>query len=662
MDLPSDLTRPLRATARRVRLQRAVTAGSLLALPGLGVAAVVVALAKLGALPRGGVVAWLAVAAALPALGALVGLLRPLGPLLAAKLLDRSHGLHDRVSNAVSFAAGEERTAFMAAAIRDAATRARELSPRRAMPLSVPRELGVALALALAVVGLGLLEVRRAVVVATAPGDPLVPVVLGADDLEAFDREVRDLLDDPETPEPVRTLAEEVNRLIEDLADQRLDRAESLRRVAELEARIGEALPADREMLRESLRELGTDLRRSELASELAEALRDADAERGEAELRRLAERLRGERPDRADLEALRRALRRAAEAREDEGSDELARLEEEQQRLLRRQQDSEASPAERRLLRRRQRELERLRREHREAMEQARRLERLQRELEQAAEDLRREAGQERAADALSRGAEELNRMAREQMSEEELERMARTLRQLREMIRRMRQEGGQGGEQQAGGQGERLRRFVLRASGEGGARLLLPGGQQGRGQQGQGGGEDGQGQSGQQQGQGPGGQGGQARGGEGESPGAGDGQETIVLGGEGPTTALLEIPGMGAPSGLRDGQGEGQGQQRAPGAGVGHSDERLEDPNLMGGQHRTVRVEGESRGEGPSRSEVIRSSAQRGFARSGYRRVYTDYRDHAEEVLERDEVPPGYRFYVRRYFQLIRPREQGP
>jgi hypothetical protein len=26
---------------------------------------------------------------------------------------------------------------------------------------------------------------------------------------------------------------------------------------------------------------------------------------------------------------------------------------------------------------------------------------------------------------------------------------------------------------------------------------------------------------------------------------------------------------------------------------------------------------------------------------------------------VLERDRVPPGYRFYVRRYFQLIRPRD---
>lgn len=69
-------------------------------------------------------------------------------------------------------------------------------------------------------------------------------------------------------------------------------------------------------------------------------------------------------------------------------------------------------------------------------------------------------------------------------------------------------------------------------------------------------------------------------------------------------------------------------------------------------------MRVEGEQNG-GPSRSQVILSSAQRGFANRAYRDVYTDYSGHAEEVLERDEVPPGYRFYVRRYFQLIRPRD---
>ena len=68
-----------------------------------------------------------------------------------------------------------------------------------------------------------------------------------------------------------------------------------------------------------------------------------------------------------------------------------------------------------------------------------------------------------------------------------------------------------------------------------------------------------------------------------------------------------------------------------------------------------RSLRVEGEDAHQGPSRPEIIRSSAARGFAQRAYEEVYTDYSDHAEEVLQSDEIPQGYRFYVRRYFQLI-------
>jgi len=34
-------------------------------------------------------------------------------------------------------------------------------------------------------------------------------------------------------------------------------------------------------------------------------------------------------------------------------------------------------------------------------------------------------------------------------------------------------------------------------------------------------------------------------------------------------------------------------------------------------------------------------------------------EYHTVAEEALNKDEIPGGYRFYVRRYFQLIRPRD---
>ena len=62
---------------------------------------------------------------------------------------------------------------------------------------------------------------------------------------------------------------------------------------------------------------------------------------------------------------------------------------------------------------------------------------------------------------------------------------------------------------------------------------------------------------------------------------------------------------------------------------------------------------------GQGAASAEVIYGAAERGFVGKGYQQVFTDYQTVAEQVMQQDEIPPGYRFYVRRYFQLIRPRD---
>jgi len=53
-----------------------------------------------------------------------------------------------------------------------------------------------------------------------------------------------------------------------------------------------------------------------------------------------------------------------------------------------------------------------------------------------------------------------------------------------------------------------------------------------------------------------------------------------------------------------------------------------------------------------------VVFGAAERGFTGNRYQKVYTQYRTVAEDVLEQESIPAGYEFYVRRYFQLIRPR----
>ena len=55
---------------------------------------------------------------------------------------------------------------------------------------------------------------------------------------------------------------------------------------------------------------------------------------------------------------------------------------------------------------------------------------------------------------------------------------------------------------------------------------------------------------------------------------------------------------------------------------------------------------------------SEIIESAGQQGFASEPYREVYQTYEKAAEEVLESEEVPQGYRNYVEKYFDMIRPQ----
>ncbi len=103
----------------------------------------------------------------------------------------------------------------------------------------------------------------------------------------------------------------------------------------------------------------------------------------------------------------------------------------------------------------------------------------------------------------------------------------------------------------------------------------------------------------------------------------------------------------------------GGGSGAGKAgPGWGTGHDDhvEGKATSTKVGTED--TQVAGQDTGQGSSRSEVIQGAAERGFASRGYQKVYREYDTVAEQALGKDEIPGGYRFYVRRYFELIRPR----
>src|SRR6187549_1396732 len=160
------LERAARSTGRRLRLRRALTAGAAwLPLP-LGYAALVLGAVK--ALPLSALQArpWLW-GALVPAACVVVAAARAAwsrrAPFEGALVLDRHHGLEDRVANALAFSRlpAAEQTPLMQAAIADAAQHADKLQPARAARIAVPRELGLSALLVLGLFGLSVLEVRQ---------------------------------------------------------------------------------------------------------------------------------------------------------------------------------------------------------------------------------------------------------------------------------------------------------------------------------------------------------------------------------------------------------------------------------------------------------------------------------------------------------------------
>jgi hypothetical protein len=59
-----------------------------------------------------------------------------------------------------------------------------------------------------------------------------------------------------------------------------------------------------------------------------------------------------------------------------------------------------------------------------------------------------------------------------------------------------------------------------------------------------------------------------------------------------------------------------------------------------------------------GAPRSKAILAAAVEGFRGASYHDAFVAYHTVAMRHLEQDRIPDGHRFYVRRYFQLIRPR----
>ena len=600
-----------------------------------------------------------AVAAALVLVALLAVMLRRLSPGAGTIALDRHHKLHDRLTNALAFEAiaGADRSALMEVAIDDACEHASRLEPSKAAPLRAPSDLFAPFAVGAGVAVLALLFVPGEVV-APPQVKQIDALAMSPDDIELF-RDAAKALERPDQSPEMKAAVDKFNQLIEDIANKRLDRTEAFRKMETIERELFKGAEADAKELEEALKDAAEELKKSELSRPIGESLEKKDLEKAQKDLKALAEQLKsGKKPDKAALDKLKQALAKAAERKKEA----LAALNEKRneiredllQKKNQKKDDPDAGPKneeEDRLLKKKERELERLDREAEQKERVGRQLERLDRELSKAAQDLMKDLGL--SAQDLEQAAEDINRMQQEQMSDKDKEELRQRLEELREQIRQQ----GQAGKKRMA----RMMKFGKRARGS-----------QGKGEKGDG--EKGDGDKGDQEGDeqdgkdGEGQEGKDGKDGQGKK-GGGKGQQWVI----GPGGKKILIPGMGQGAGQGDmpGAGQGAGQGSGPGkdgqgagqggkeAGTGH------DGNLAG--KRTdlksgttdVQQQGLDTQQGPSNSQVILSAAERGFKGSGYKKVFTDYHTVAEQQINKDQVPDGYRFYVHRYFQLIRPRE---
>ncbi len=536
--------------------------------------------------------------------------------LLGAERLDAHHGLHDRVSNALVFSdvpAGE-RTPMMELAILDGLEHGQKLDPRLAVPFRLPRELWLVAALIGALGGIAQLEVRTTRRLPPPPA--LAAPLLTEDDLELFRERLEELQQNARDAEQTAAIGR-YNGLLEDIAARRVDREEVFRRLAELERQLNTDLDADREAMEEGLKSLARELEKSSLTRKAAEALDEKRLEDAEKALKELADKLsrQKQKPSRAELEKLRQALEKASKGNQER----LAAIDRQRQELLaekesllkKKKPDAGApDPKDQKALDQNQRKLEKLDRDKARAERSSKQMDELDKQLAEAAKKLMQEMGE--AAKHLEQSGESLNRMAQKDLTTEQKKELLRRLEELREVLRQQ----GKGGKEQL----ERLRQFSQRARGQS---------------------KPGQGQ-GQGEGQGKGTKPGELR----ISQGSGQGVE-------------VEMPGAGQGQG-QSGQGDNPGSgSPGQGRGTGHDSNLQGDPSQLKGETHDVSAAGVDTGQGTASAEVIYGAASRGFQGKGYKDVFVQYDTVAEQEIEKDEIPPGYRFYVRRYFQLIRPRE---
>ncbi|MCD6497323.1 MAG: hypothetical protein J7M25_03360 [Deltaproteobacteria bacterium] len=555
---------------------------------------------------------------------------------LAARV-DAACGLHNALSSALLFSAElphapDDQKPFMEAEIRRAANIMDQASARKAVPFQWPRDTVPLTVLLAVLVGFAAMRIPQSQARAVQPRiKRIVQPRIHIDEalIREYQEELQDLKEQAHKlkDEQLEKFLRKQQKLLDDLRRGKLSKRDFLKRYNQLMKQFGkrqEQLGRNIEKMNELLSKAGKSFEKTKLTRKLAQALEEKNMEQAAKEMQKLLHKLQTGKMTNAQKRQLRKALRKAAEVLQ---KHKLARqldqalrrqeqrIKEQMQRMdkqisrAKQQARKATNPEQRKQMERRLNELKNRRRrmqQHQQRLAAQRRaLQTLQRQMKQT-------AGQKTDPKLMAELQKLMRQMQRyqHQVARSNARSQAKmSLKDLRELLKRLRA--------QKPGRKGRINDFFNRARGRRGGR----GGRSGR----PGGGRQG-----------------------GRRPG-----------GLGP---IQLQPGGTRPGGLQRGQGrngsQGPGRPGGHKAGSRPGGDVNGRPTSLDGERHEHYVPGRQQ-KGPSADQVVRGAADKGFTSVNYRKLYVRYRKLQKQILQEENIPPGYRYYVRRYFKLIRPRK---
>ena len=107
---------------------------------------------------------------------------------------------------------------------------------------------------------------------------------------------------------------------------------------------------------------------------------------------------------------------------------------------------------------------------------------------------------------------------------------------------------------------------------------------------------------------------------------------------------------------AGICSGKGLAAGGKNA---GKGTSASQLGELTSLDSALNLTRITG-VQGEGASAVQTVASSPEGQQSGVSYKDAYTKYQKLSEDALTQEQIPLGYKFYVKRYFESIKPSDE--